>query len=97
MSGTTRLVTLLGLVAFAADILILYVRGVDDWSAGLAIVFYVLLGAAFFLPIFGGLLALANRSMSRMQRRLCVAAGIAVPTFILIAAIEVAHAVSQMN
>jgi hypothetical protein len=92
---TSTWLALAGLGALAADFLILY-RG-EPWSASVDALFYLLLGAAFLLPIIGGLSALANRSMTQLQRWFCVAIGIAVPAFIVIAVIEILHAVSQMN
>jgi hypothetical protein len=89
--------TLIAVGSFSAVWLILAIRGASDWSNGLGVVFYTLLIVAFVLSLTGGLSALVSRTITPGARWFCVGVGVAIPTVIILLAVAVIHALSQLN
>jgi hypothetical protein len=87
MSDTTQQTSpvtysLLALASVGCLVVIIKVRGGEDWSGLLALVFFGLVIAAFGLSVVGGVASVQSRALGAGQRLFCIAVGILVPALI---------------
>jgi hypothetical protein len=95
----TRPVTcsLLALACVGCLVLVLTVRGAEDWSDTLGVTFYGLVIGAFGLSAVGGLGALRSRTLGAPQRLFCIAVGIGVPALFAYSAWAILEFLSHVS
>ena len=87
MSGTTQQTnpvtwSFLALASVGCLVFIIKVRGGENWSGLLALVFFGLVIGAIGLSVVGGVAALRSRTLGAGRRLFCIAVGILVPALI---------------
>jgi hypothetical protein len=74
--------SLLALAGVGCLVYIVKVRGGENWSGLLALVFFGLVVGAIGLSVVGGVAAFQSRRLGAWQRLFCIAVGILVPALI---------------